>query len=508
MKKLTKLTVVGMLMVCSFGKLSAQVESGSFGYYTDALRFSSISSTTGSARMQGLGGANTSLGGDITTAASNPAGLGYFNRSVFAVTPSLNFNTSDATFADEKNSGYLNKFNLSTLGVAFNFSKGDVVQDKFKGGTFAINYQRVNDFYNEFTYEGYNDNSSIIDYFLEQSNGIPLNSIDNRGLLSLAYYNYLINPVAGQEGTYDSFVLGYPRQSETVKTVGGQNQWSFSYGGNYDDKIYFGAGLGIVGLRYKNTKRYTENSFYDFANDADDPTINSISADESLEITGTGVNATFGFIYRPLDLVRFGVSYTTPTIYDLNEISTYSLTTNYNNFYYEPEDTVLNVLTSDGDLLESSYQMTTPGRLSAGVSVFAGKNGFVSADVELVNYSGARLRSSDFSANADNRTIENLYKSTLNYRVGAEARLDIFRLRAGYVLYGNPYASSDSSTGNKQSVTAGAGIRLSNFYVDLGIINTFSNQNYSPYILANNVSPEVSIKNRTTSGLITFGFTF
>jgi len=152
--------------------------------------------------------------------------------------------------------------------------------------------------------------------------------------------------------------------------------------------------------------------------------------------------------------------------------------------------------------------MTTPGRLSAGVSVFAGKNGFVSADVELVNYSGARLRSSDFSANADNRTIENLYKSTLNYRVGAEARLDIFRLRAGYVLYGNPYASSDSSTGNKQSVTAGAGIRLSNFYVDLGIINTFSNQNYSPYILANNVSPEVSIKNRTTSGLITFGFTF
>ncbi len=499
---------ISTIAVCTFGSVFAQVESGAFGYYTDALRFSSLSSTSGSARMQGLGGANTSLGGDITTAASNPAGLGYFNRSVFAVTPSMSFNTADAKFSDEENSGFINKFNLSTLGVAFNFSKGDIVQEKFKGGTFAINYQRVNDFNNEFTYEGYNDNSSIIDYFLQQSNGISTNNIDNRGLLSLAYYNYLINPVGGENGTYDSFVLGYPRQSETVKTTGGQNQWSFSYGGNYDDKFYFGAGLGLVGLNYKMTKQYVENSFYDFANDIDDPTINSLSTDETLEITGTGVNATFGFIYRPLDLVRVGMSYTTPTLYDLNEQSSSALTTSYNNFYYQPEDTTLATLTSEGDILESSYQMTTPGRLSAGVSVFAGKHGFVSADIEMVNYSGARLRSGDFSANADNKTIQNLYKTTLNYRVGAEGRIDIFRVRAGYVLYGNPYVNSDYSAGNKQSVTAGAGVRLSNFYLDLGIINTFSKQTYSPYVLANGATPEVSVKNRTATGLITFGFTF
>lgn len=508
MERLIKLTLVSMLMACAIGTVSAQVENGAFGYYTDALRFSNMTSTTGTARMQSIGGANAALGGDISAATANPAGLGFFNRSVLVITPSMNFNNSDSEFANETYSGFINKFNLNTLGVAFNFAKGDIVQDKFKGGTFAINFQRINDFHNEFTYEGFNNNNSIIDYFLQQANGIPLSGIDNRGLVSAAYYNYLINPVADQDGTYDSFVLGYPRQSETVRSTGGQNQWSFSYGGNYDDKLYFGAGLGLVSLNYKNTKTYFEDSFYDFANEMDDPTINSIASNETLEIAGTGVNATLGLIYRPIDLARVGISYTTPTIYDLNEQSTFSLTTDYNNYYYEPEDTVLTALTSDGDILESAYQMSTPGRLTAGISVFAGKNGFVSADVELVNYAGARLRSNDFSANADNRTIENLYKPTLNYRIGGEARLDIFRLRAGYVLYGNPYENREASNGNRQSITGGVGVLLSNFHIDLGVVNTFFEQTYSPYVLSSGLSPEVFIKNRSVTGLISVGFTF
>ena len=57
-----------------------------FGYYEDALRFSQFRST-GSARIIGLGGAQMSLGGDISNIHTNPArepafckGISRFNR--------------------------------------------------------------------------------------------------------------------------------------------------------------------------------------------------------------------------------------------------------------------------------------------------------------------------------------------------------------------------------------------------------------------------------------------
>ncbi len=502
-----RLVWVSVLLLLGVVSSQAQIENGSFGYYTDALRFSRLSSNTGTARMQAIGGANAALGGDITSAATNPAGLGFFNRSVIVFTPTLNFHTSEAEYFGETTDNFINNFNLNTLGAVFNFSKGDFSQQKFKGGSFAINFQRINDFYNEFTYEAYNDNNSIIDYFLEQANGIPVNDIGNRGLVSLAYYNFLINPVPDENGIYDSFVLGYPRQRETVRSIGGQNQWSFSYGGNYDDKLYFGVGLGLVSLRYKNTKRYEEDSFYDFQAGADDESINSLAARETLEINGGGVNGTFGLIYRPLDVVRVGVSYTTPTLYNLNEQSSSSLATSYNNYYFAPEDTVLGSLSSESEILESVYQMSTPGRLTAGVAVFAGKLGFVSADVEWVNYATARLKSDDFSASADNRSIGNLYRSALNYRLGAEARLDIFRIRGGYVLYGDPYEDSTYSVGAQQAVSGGVGILIRNFFADLGVVSTFGSSTYSPYVISQG-TPEVSVGNRSTRALLTVGFSF
>lgn len=58
-------------------------------YFEDAYRFSNTNYGMGStARMQAIGGAQIALGGDISSAVSNPAGLGFFNKSVFVVTPS------------------------------------------------------------------------------------------------------------------------------------------------------------------------------------------------------------------------------------------------------------------------------------------------------------------------------------------------------------------------------------------------------------------------------------
>ena len=86
MRKLRLLIIISLGLFCinnSFG----QDASDFVGTALDLSR----TTPGGSARMLGLGEAQTSLGGDISSASSNPAGLGFFNKSEFSFTPQFNY---------------------------------------------------------------------------------------------------------------------------------------------------------------------------------------------------------------------------------------------------------------------------------------------------------------------------------------------------------------------------------------------------------------------------------
>lgn len=509
MKALLKVGLLLTGVVCPL-LLEAQISPGSFGYYEDAVRYS-YTNPGGSARIQALGGAQSALGGDVSSAYSNPAGLGFFNQSTFVGTPGLNFQSANADFLDQSSRNNRSSFNINHLGVVIEKTTGPYAEDKFKGGSFGFSLTRTNDFQYNHGYEGFNDFNSIIDFFLQQSNGIPESDIDNRGAVSLAYYNYLINPVPDEVGIYDSFVLGFPRQAEVIESRGSQYQLNASYGANYDDRIYFGAGVGIPVLGQRINKLYIEDSFeFIDAESGDwvaDDAINSIILEESLQTDGIGINGTFGLIYRPVNLFRIGLSYTTPTIMSMSEESTSSLQVNYNNYYFAPEDTVLNSLFSEGEIIISNYTLTTPGRLNAGIALFLGKNGFISGDVELVNYAGASLSSNDFSTASDNETITNLYHNVVNYRMGAELRFDAVRVRGGYSYMADPVVNS-TFDGSVSSYSAGLGYRTKDYFVDLAFVNRSNNQLYAPYSLIDGSQPIAEISNRLSSFLISVGFNF
>ena len=55
-----------------------------YGYYSDVIKFSHFFNS-GSARIKGIGGATTSLGGDVSSISINPAGVGFFNKKVFSI---------------------------------------------------------------------------------------------------------------------------------------------------------------------------------------------------------------------------------------------------------------------------------------------------------------------------------------------------------------------------------------------------------------------------------------
>src|SRR5690606_21811866 len=79
-----KITLLISAWVCfACVKASAQMVPGAYDYHELALLFSQYN-YKGTARIQGIGGAQVSLGGDLSSALSNPAGLGFYNRSEFS----------------------------------------------------------------------------------------------------------------------------------------------------------------------------------------------------------------------------------------------------------------------------------------------------------------------------------------------------------------------------------------------------------------------------------------
>ena len=319
----------------------SNAQQGPFGYYQDALIFSQTNTLHGStARIQAIGGSNVALGGDLSSISSNPAGLGFFNRSVFTVTPSLDFITSDARFTipdqgflESSEESFKNNFNVSNIGTVINFTKGDYTNDKFKGGSLGISLNRLNGYHLDRSYSGVNDYNSILDTFLgnvgqEQPADLP-------DLEYGAYDQYLINPTFDTDGNidgYDSFVAGFPVQSEAIRERGSHYQLNIAWGGNYDDKLYFGGGMGIQMLNYKITRRYLESEFVTFDNNGDafsDPFIDNISLTDELKVRGAGINFNFGTIVRPVEFMTIGVNYTSPSFISLDEEGFFDLSADW-----------------------------------------------------------------------------------------------------------------------------------------------------------------------------------
>jgi hypothetical protein len=193
------------------------------------------------------------------------------------------------------------------------------------------------------------------------------------------------------------------------------------------------------------------------------------------------------------------------------------------------------ISTSEGGSSRLKYTYVSPVKLAIGTSIFAGKAGFLSADMEYIPYQLSDLspRSKDLEydsplsaagkaeikrtfTNANNFIIQN-YKNVLNLRLGGELRLDIFRLRAGLAYLPTPYEYSDNVKRDIAQISGGVGIRLEDFYVDLGLVNNRFESSYQPYYLQNTIdpvtltpitAPTAKTKNSLTNVVLTMGFYF
>lgn len=504
--RLTLISVVGFCL----GLATMSESFGQFGYYQDALRFSEFRST-GSARIMGLGGTQMSLGGDVSNIHANPAGLGFFRRSEFSVSPAFGVWNAETDYLGQFQQDKTNNFALPNVSLVLSKTKGPLNTDAFRGGSFGISFNRMNHYNTQFGYfSDLEGETSIIDFFLQQAQGIPENQIENQGLLGLAYNTFLINPITRDENgnpinnpnEYFSFVQGFPFQDETVTTEGRTSQTSFSYGANFYNKIFIGGGVGLSSVVFRSRRLYGEEFF-------GEPLLTS-NLQENLSINGFGANINLGLIVKPISILNLGFNFQSPTWYAMDEQYTARMVNVYDNYFFEEENIVLGREEAETPIVLGRYNLNTPLRMSGGATLFLGKIGFVTADIDYLDYSAATLSSRDFNTSADNQQIRSLYGQTFNYRAGAEFRFDVLRIRGGYALYGDPF-KNDSFDRTMQQMTGGLGIKTKNFYTDFALSYSFSNALYNSYPFIENgfnIGPFTEIRNQITTGILTIGFNF
>jgi hypothetical protein len=515
---------IGVFLLAGIGVLGSFISSAQ-GISETALLFSQTSSS-GSARMQGMGGVQVSLGGDFSSAGSNPAGLGMFNRSEFTISPSYSINSVQATHFSNTVSQSKSNLSIPSLSFAFHNEKN---QGKWISGTFVISLSRLNDFNSNTTYQGVNAHNSIVDYLSVDSDGLFPEDFQESGdyyntLNRLAYNTYLIDTLWNQQGNYYNYISpvgiliddpsDVPRmtQKESIVTSGGQNQWSASYGINIDDKIFLGAGVHLRTIRFESKKTYMESDFY-FVKAPNYNPLNSLSLEESLKISGSGYSATIGAIVRPVDGLQIGLAFNTPTMYTLSDVYSAKMTADWNNFdYYGNGQIVLDGEEKDEmpELL-SDYRLKTPGRITGGATYFFGKSGFVSAEVDAINYAGSKYtsKSEGLSVEEDNAIIKNLYQSSLNIRVGGEYRLNNYRFRGGLGRQGDPFTEKQNGISRTNlNYSLGLGYRTDKFYIDAALMLKTGKNSYRPYSVDSGFSPLVTMNNQATSFLFTVGFPF
>ncbi len=496
-------------------------------YAANALRFSQTY-IGGSARMNGLGGAQTSLGGDISAASGNPAGLGFYNRSEFSISPSLLFGNASSTYLGNSSEIDNTHFGIGNLGIVFNNTKDDIIPGKWRGGSFAISMNRINNFNSKILYRGENGTDDFIDYAIENGNleldeGIYPNDDNISPISQLFWEAYLIdlfpwfdengNPITDPNtgdtlDIYDTILNPVSpddpaTQRETITRKGSQLQWNFAYGGNFGDKLYLGAKLGFTTIDFEETREYNE-----IRPRADQDMISDYTYTEIRDISGAGFFASLGIIYRPINMVTLGLSYTTPTLYSLNERLINEMVANWNNYVYVDGEDPLNTEIPRPFENSFNFRLQTPQRLNGGATVFFGKSGFITADVEWVDYGANKLRDDLNELSPENDVINSAFTSAVNLRVGGEFRYDVARFRAGFAHYGNPYLNNNFDDGTITFITGGAGLRFQKFYTDLSVVYSTSQESFSPYIFGDGTGPVADVDESSVDVMLTIGFTF
>ena len=439
----------------------------------------------GTARSIGIANAFGALGADAGSLGINPGGMGLYRTSEVSLTPSFEVNSVLSAYEGTAASDIKSRLFFNNIALILNSpskSGGD-----WRSSTFGVVYDRKATHHWSRQAEAVNVPTSILDGFAAGANGYyPSELFDGLPYTSgLAYEAYGIDPFNPGDSLNTTYVAALPQgatvsQQHTIETSGSTNNTAFFYSGNYMDRLYIGASLGIVGFRYKSTTTHTETTLDEAIN------LKSLTWNENLLTTGNGLDVKIGAVGRVSDRFRAGIAFHSPMFTQLNDVYNTELRTN---FAVAPDSVNRSFDKSSKDAA-FNYRIHSPWRATVSAAYFAGTHGLVSVDYEYANYANARLRASNklvdpYDYGPENREIKAAFRAVHTVRAGTEWRAGKWYVRAGWGFVPNAYVVNDLRHADAmQTYAGGLGYRSEHVSVDLGI-NVIKNglkyYQYDPY---------------------------
>lgn len=443
----------------------------------DAYRYVQ-SELSGTARAVSMGGAFGALGGDVSVMNINPAGLAVYRSSEVVTTLSLNMINTKSDWIGTSSSENKTKVNFDNIAYVGYFPTAN--EEGLVSWNVGFSYNRLKNYSRDYTARTSGLDYSMSDYAAVRAN---LNGWTGDQLWQTNDYNPYENPEVGDWMSIiamNSGMIEYDKDKKSfyspfttkdasggvvptkiteaimnIHESGSVDQYNIAFGANISNFLMLGAGVAITDLNYNYLSYYNEK----FA-DNSTLTLGTDKGGNGLNTDGTGYSFNIGAIVNPVNFLRLGVAYTSPTWYKMTD------------FYYTEASTTIgnSVWTANTPAgAYSKYEYRSPDKWTFSAAAILGQVALVSVDYELMNYK--RMRMYDYYGNQNTYTngdIQNFMKNSNTLRVGAEVKVTPqFAVRAG-ASWTQTGMNNDLKNNNVSVATAGT---MPHYNVDLGITN-------------------------------------
>jgi hypothetical protein len=401
----------------------------------------------GSSKFNAMAGSNGALGGDASSLLTNPAGLGVAISGDVSATLSITNNKNKSTLAGSSIDYNINKVDIGNVGGIAAFQL--MSESGWKFVNVGVNFS----------------NQSIENYVQTPGNSnivIQKDLIDSNN-----------NPVTGNL-TY----LGH-----AYNRYGTKSKMNIGVGANYENYLYFGAGLNF---HYADVEQWDTAAF---GLDLDNSSANYDKQYTPYTEKSNGFSASFGVIGKVSKELRLGATIETPTWWRMDRIYT-----EYG-------------LDNQGYMGSGAYSETvnfrSPMKATVSGAYVPSKNLSFNVDYTLGITRPKYKEEIDADKELNNFFKDN-YKNLSEVRVGAEYRIKSFRLRGGYSYASSPYDSGTVSAysnagvagntnynnwtlGERNTFGLGLGYDFGAFYIDASYQNISSKYN-NPFLYGKVIS--------------------
>lgn len=415
----------------------------------DALRFLG-NDVNGTARFVGMGGAMSSLGADLSTIGTNPAGIGLYRSNDVALSFGFNANKSHSDFNGSVMDESRNRASFDQVGFVWSTKIGNKTDLRFLN--FAFNYHKRVNFNRQFASKGGLNGNSLTWQMADMIDGAGYQT-DNHfnGLLDAnnpyTESSFYDTPYLGAMGARTGLVdVDWDDKGNITKIYGWKvlmgeyysretgsvNEYDFNVSFNVRDRFYFGATLGVYDIDYLRYSSYGEN-----VQRFDREYLANFTLNNTYKTEGTGIDLKVGTIIRPFEYspFRFGLAIHTPILYNMSDRYTSVLTSNLPSASYI--ENLADYLY--GGQYVWDYRLITPWRFNVSVGTIVGGIMALDAEYEFENYSATKLQNAEGVELNGQSAIKETLKGVHSFRVGMETKVSsAFSVRAGYHFRSTP----------------------------------------------------------------------